>query len=211
MKNITTYASAIILVLCIIFLLAVDNFIPQPAEDIVFNLDLNTRYDISYDISTYKEANITLIEYVDYECPYCKANNEEIVALLKEYGNGINYAIKPFPNIKQHKNSLSAAIAFECSKKWDWLSYHNLLISADKLGYDSYLDFAKELNFSIEEFNSCLLSPDTKIRVAKEVNDSIMLVRGTPTFLVNGIKLEGYQTKEKLRKIIELERVRNEK
>ncbi len=153
------------------------------------------------------DAPVTIIEFSDYECPYCrKWFTEAWPQIQKTYAGKVRLVYRDFP-LSFHANSQSAALAARCAadqgKYWE---YHDLLFSGAALGLDTYTSFANQLKFDMTQFQDC-------IRSQKYANDvqadfqygSSLGVTGTPTFFIDGIPLVGAQPFSAFKTIIDRE------
>jgi protein-disulfide isomerase len=147
-------------------------------------------------------APITLIEFADYQCPYCKRYHDAInPALLKQYVDSgkINFVYKHSAFLGQE--SVWAAQAAECAadqgKFWE---YHDLLYAkqnGENVGLftkDNLIAYAKEIDLDSAQFDPCLQNDETLPRVAVDTQEGRQVgVTGTPTFFINGKPLVGAQ------------------
>ncbi len=147
------------------------------------------------DMSGSADAALTIIEYSDFQCPYC-ARAEPTVKKIKEtYGNAVSIEYRQFP-LDFHENARAAAEASECAREqgkfWE---YHDVLFANQaSLSVANYKEWAADMGLDTAQFNSCLDSG----KYAGVVNEDIQAgvragVSGTPTFFVNGQKIVGAQ------------------
>lgn len=175
-----------------------------PAED------LNKVYEVSADDDPFigpKDAKITLIEFSDFECPYCQKVVPTMKELAKTYGDKIKIVFRNFP-LDFHPNAKTAALASECADDQGkfWPYHDKLFENQKKLDLESLKSYAKELGFNTSEFNKCLDSKKYEAEVAKDAQDGQNAsVSGTPTFFINGRKVEGAQPIDQFKKVIEEE------
>lgn len=155
------------------------------------------------------DAPITIIEFSDYECPFCTRWHAEVWPKLQQtYGDKIRLVYRDFPLYSIHPNAGAAAEAANCAneqgKFWE---YHDLLFQAsDGLGRQAYETYASQVNLDVEGFKACL---DEK-RYAEEVTADFEFARqlgvqSTPTFFINGVALIGAQPFEVFQEVIDLE------
>lgn len=160
-----------------------------------------------------KDAPVTIVEFSDYQCPYCKRYIDETYPQIwEEYGSQIYYIFRDYP-LPFHPHAQKTAEAARCAgdqgKYWEM---HDLLFSerdqwAEKEEIDADLaNYAARLGLNKSEFNECLSSG----KYAQAVKDDMALgekmgVSGTPTFFINGQKLVGAQPFEAFRVIIDAE------
>ena len=144
-----------------------------------------------------EKANITIIEYADFQCPACKTIQPVLKQVLAKYGDKLKFVYRHFP-LDQHKYALSAASAAEAAGQQgkffeygeslyegqdDWQSGKDIDQLFDKYAQDLGLDLAK---FNADRKNSQLnskISTDQKSGINVKVDS-------TPTFFINGMKLK---------------------
>ena len=170
------------------------------------------RYDIPTEgFPSYgpKDAPITIVEFSDYECPYCKQWHEQVWnPLEKKYGSQIRLVYRDFPLYGLHNNAAPAAEAAHCAdeqgKYWE---YHDLLFSGEyRLARPSYEAIAVRLGLDGGKFSSCLDTSKYKDVVQGNYDFASKLgVQSTPTFFVNGMALVGAQPFEVFDKVIGME------
>lgn len=170
------------------------------------------RYDVSIDgnpVFGSDQAPITIVEFSDYECPYCQQWQQQVLPQLQEkYGDKIRLVYRDFPLYGLHPNAESAAEAANCAgaqnKYWE---FHNLLFGGQKpLGADTYTAYAKSLGLNEASFQKCL-TDHTYLQEVKNDYDvaSKIGVRSTPTFFINGLAVVGAQPIDVFEQIIDLE------
>ena len=153
-------------------------------------------------------APITIIEFSDYECPYCTRWHDEVfLRLREEYGNKVRVVYRDFPLLSIHPESLPAALAADCANEQGaYWKYHDLLFSGGELGRDTYLQYATQLGLNIEQFTQCIDTEKYKDEVMADYQYASDLgVRSTPTFFVNGIAVVGAQPYDVFKQIIDKE------
>ncbi len=170
------------------------------------------RYDVLVDddpLLGAADAPITLIEFSDFECPYCRQWHEQVFSRLKqEYPTQVRFVYRDFPLIGVHANAKSAALAANCANEqgafWD---YHDRLFQAAAgLGAEAYLQYARELNLNVNQFQNCLETAKYEQEVQGDYNYAANLgIRSTPTFFINGIPLVGAQPYEVFKQVIDKE------
>ena len=170
------------------------------------------RYDVPVDddpILGSENAPITIIEFSDYECPYCRQWHSEVYSqLIDTYGDQIRFVYRDFPLESIHPNANSAAEAANCAHEqgvfWD---YHDMLFSNEKgLGSTAYLEYASQLEIDQAAFQECIETNRYKSEVQADFEFAADLgVRSTPTFFINGIAVVGAQPFEIFQQVIDRE------
>ncbi len=138
-------------------------------------------------IEGHSDAPVQLIEFADYQCPFCQKVNADLNKLVQDFGGKLSLVYKDFP-LPMHPNAEKAAEAARCAgeqgKFWE---YHNLLFSDKKLQPDDLRQEAKALNLNTTAFNECLDSGKKFESVDKDRNEGMKLgLSGTPSFFLNG-------------------------
>ncbi|MCC7118349.1 MAG: DsbA family protein [Anaerolineales bacterium] len=169
------------------------------------------RYDIpteGYPSQGPADAPITIVEFSDFQCPFCRRFHEETYrALLEAYPNQIRFVYRNFPLTSIHPDAMSAAVASLCANDqnvyWD---YHDKLFSSETLDQTTYLQYAKDLNLDVDKFIACLSSGEHDASIKSDMDFSINLgIQSTPTFFVNGLAIVGAQPLSSFTQLIDKE------
>lgn len=171
------------------------------------------RYDVPVDddpVLGSSDAPITIIEFSDYQCPYCTKFHVEVFSrLIEEYGDQIQFVYRDFPLTSIHGEAFPAAEAANCAREQNvFWEYHDKLFQGgpQMLSSESYLRYAEELELDLEAFQECVDSRRYQDEVQADLDYAVGLgVRSTPTFFVNGIAVVGAQPFEVFQQIIESE------
>jgi len=152
------------------------------------------------------DAPITIVEYSDFQCPFCTRFHNTMNQVLANYPNDVRWVYKHFPLDSIHPYAKKAAEASECAndqgKFWE---YNDKMYANQRSINTAYLSTAaKELGFDKEVFDECLSSG----KYASKVNDDIQEgksvgARGTPGSFLNGEALGGAVPYEQLKVKIE--------
>lgn len=151
-------------------------------------------------------APVMLVEYADYECPYCIQMKPTVDKLLSEYKGKLAFAYKDVP-LPMHANAQKAAEASHCAevqgKYWE---YHDLLFSSSQLALPQLKEHARKLNLNGAAFDKCLDSGEQAQKVkAQSTEGQDLALQGTPSFFINGRAIGGSQSYDSIRKIVEEE------
>ena len=170
------------------------------------------RYDVPLDddpVLGPADAPITIIEFSDYECPYCRKWHVEVFGpLLETFPDQIRFVYRDFPLTSIHPNAVAAAEAANCAGDQDmYWEFNELLYSGSQgLGPETYIQYAKSLKINLDEFNECTASRRHQDEVMADLEWAANLgVRSTPTFFLNGIAIVGAQPYETFKQVIEKE------
>ncbi len=133
------------------------------------------------------DAPVQLVEFADYQCPYCQKVNPDLNKLLKEFDGKVSVVYKDFP-LPMHAYAEKAAEAARCAgdqgKYWE---YHNQLFSDKKFQTDDLKQEAKTLKLDSGKFDQCLDSGQQSAKVALDRDEASKLgLSGTPSFFLNG-------------------------
>lgn len=144
-------------------------------------------------------AAVTVTEYGDLQCPACQVAHEQINApLLEKYGTQVAFAFKHFPLRSLHRYALEASMASECAadqgKFWEFVDM--VYREQKKLDLDQLSVWAKDLGLDTNLFNRCMKSKIKRSTVLADYEEGQGLgVSGTPTYFVNGTRVEtGFDT-----------------
>jgi protein-disulfide isomerase len=138
-------------------------------------------------------AKVTIIEFSDFQCPYCRRGYETMEEVQKMYPKDVKVVFKHYP-LPFHKEAEPAARAtWAAQQQGKFWEYHDALFkNQDKLGADFYNSLASDLKLDVEKFKKDMASE----AAAKQVKDDMELgqkngIQGTPGFFVNGVAVKG--------------------
>jgi len=138
-------------------------------------------------------AKITIIEFSDFQCPYCRRGYETMEEVLKQYPNDVKVVFKHFP-LPFHKEAEPAAKAsWAAQQQGKFWEYHDELFkNQEKLGSDFYMTLAKQLKLDVDKFKKDMES-EAATKQVKADNDIGQSngIQGTPGFFVNGVAVKG--------------------
>lgn len=152
------------------------------------------------------DARIVIIEYSDFQCPYCKMFMENTYARLRQmYSDQVRFIYRDFPLDSIHPRARPAAEAAQCAheqgKFWE---YHDLLFANQQALETSDLKrYAQQLGLDMDQFNTCVDTRKYQASVEADVQAGLRQnVTGTPTFFINGQALVGAQPLEAFQAVI---------
>jgi protein-disulfide isomerase len=151
-------------------------------------------------------APVMLVEYADFECPYCQQVEPELNKLEAQYNGKIAFAYKDVP-LPMHPHAEKASEAARCAglqnKYWE---YHDLLFTSKALDLPDLKAGARTLGLDALAFDRCLDSGEQAGIVKGELDEAQKLgLQGTPSFFVNGRFISGVMTYDQLRQVVENE------
>lgn len=171
-----------------------------------------TRYDIpteGYPSLGPEDAQIVLVEFSDYQCPFCKRWFDQVYQpLLAAYPGQIRLVYRNLPLTSLHPDAMSAAVAAMCAQdQGSFWQFHDKLFSDEYgLGRSAYTRYASDLNLDTAAFETCLDSGKFDQFIKEDMDFSLNLgVQSTPTFFINGLAIVGAQPLDVFKQVIDKE------
>lgn len=169
-----------------------------------------TMDDIADDDPYLGDANapVTIVEFSDYQCPYCRRHSTETFELIKENyidTGKVKYVFRDYP-LGFHEDALPAAMAAECTRdqKGDeaYFAMHDKIFEGQvplgtgtvEIPEDSLFAYAKELDLDMDEFEECFDDEKFEDEIMADLSDGQAYgITGTPGFIINGTLVSGAQ------------------
>lgn len=154
------------------------------------------------------DAPITIVEFSDYQCPFCRRWHDEVYQpLLNEYPGKIKLVYRQLPLTSIHPEAFPAAEAALCAGDQDaYWPFHEKLFSSDALGESVYTQYAQDLGLDTTAFEACLTQNKYQDAVQSDLDFAVNLgVRSTPTFFINGLAIVGAQPLDVFKQVIDKE------
>ena len=164
---------------------------------------VDDKVSIAFNASAYSvgrdDAPLVMVEYTDYQCPFCQQfHNTTWNELKKNYidTGKVRFVSRDFP-LDFHENAKRAAIAARCGGEQGkfWELRHVMIVNADKLQPDRLISYAKDVGLDVGKFSTCVFADKYKDEVEKSYAEGLSAgVSGTPSFVLGRIsngKLEG--------------------
>jgi len=154
------------------------------------------------------DAPITIVEFSDFQCPFCRRFHDETYrALLDAYEGKIRFVYRDLPLTSIHPEAFPAAVAAACAEEQDaYWEYHDKLFGSENLGQEVYLQYATELNLDMDAFKECIASDRHNDGINADADFAIKLgVNSTPTFFINGLAVVGAQPLSVFQQVIDKE------
>jgi protein-disulfide isomerase len=158
-----------------------------------------------------KDAPITIVEFSDFQCPFCKSVIATVKQVMDKYPGKVRWVFRDFPIPVLHPAAVKAHEAARCAaeqgKFWE---YHDLLFDkTSRQTPEELKQYAKDLKLDSASFGQCLDSGRQEAAVNRDVEDGTRLgVTGTPTFFINGRQLVGAQPLTTFQRVIDSELTR---
>lgn len=152
-----------------------------------------------------QNAPVLVIEFADYECPYCQKIAPDLKRLQEDFAGKVLFAFKDFPLV-MHKHAQKAAEATRCAaRQGKFWEYHDLLFEkGNGLELAQLKDYARTLKLDTGVFDQCLDSGETAATVKQDLEQGQKLgLSGTPSFFVNGHFFSGAASYSTIREIVQ--------
>jgi protein-disulfide isomerase len=141
-----------------------------------------------------ESAPITLVEYGDYECPYCGAAYPMVKRLQEALGDNLRFVFRNFPITELHRHALSAAMTaeFGAAKGRFWEVHDDLFENQRRLGTTLYDSIVTKLGLPTDELHTVLESATYEDKIRGDFDGGVRSgVNGTPTFFISGVRYDG--------------------
>jgi protein-disulfide isomerase len=153
------------------------------------------------------DAPVRIVEFSDFECPYCLRAFPTVQQVLSTYGDRVRFVYRHYP-LPNHPNAVPAAEASACAHEQEkfWPYHDRLFASPGRLTSADLKAHAKELGLDTGQFNACFDSRKYRADIEEDMRAAEKAgVTGTPAFFVNGRPLSGAQPFDAFQKVIEEE------
>ncbi|MDO8655480.1 MAG: DsbA family protein [bacterium] len=142
-------------------------------------------------------AKVTIVEFSDLQCPYCKSFHPTIQQALSEYGDKVRWVYKHFPLDAIHPQAIPAAEASECvfEQKGDqgfWTFTDSVFGNQERIGPALFRELAQQQGLDMGSYDQCVSSRKYQDKVQQDYQDGVQIgVNGTPASFVNGVPVSG--------------------
>ncbi len=151
---------------------------------------------------------ITVVEYSEFQCPFCEKVQPASKRILKEYQGKIRWIVRDFP-LSFHNRARPAAIAARCAKDQGkyWDMYDELFKNQKALGDADFKKYAQDIKLDVKKYDECVAKPNKIVEVieSNQKSGEKLGVTGTPAFFINGRRLSGALPYEEFKKVIDSE------
>jgi protein-disulfide isomerase len=172
--------------------------------------DPDRRYQISLGsepVRGAKDATVTIVEFSDFQCPFCQRVTTTLEQVEREYGGKVRIAFKHLP-LSMHPKAPDAHAAAEAAHRQGkfWEMHDRIFENQQEMSPEKYVEYAREIGLDVGRFERDRASPEVKERIEadKRVADGLG-VSGTPAFFVNGRYLSGAQPFDSFKELIDAE------
>jgi len=153
------------------------------------------------------EAKVVIVEFADFQCPFCKESAVILKQVLSRYSDDIYFIYRDFPITELHPQALTAALAGQCA--WEqnlfWPLHDLLFARQDDLNNQVIMNLAAQAGLDLDKFSLCMDNKKYLEEVLTDLGDGIDLgVAGTPTFFINGYSISGTVPLDKWEELIKL-------
>lgn len=154
-------------------------------------------------------APVTIVEFSDFQCPYCKRAAATVNELVKKYGEQVSVVFKDLP-LSIHPQARAAAEAARCAgEQGRFWEYHDALFSEASFSGETWMNLAERLKLDKAQFKQCVDSGKYRAAVEEDERQAQELgIESTPAFFINGVALTGAQPIEEFSKLIDRELAR---
>lgn len=152
------------------------------------------------------ESGIVIVEFSDFQCPFCKEAFPIVRQLISEYQSKIKFVFRDFPISDSHPQAQKAAEAGQCAHAQGkfWEMHDKLFLNQGDLTVPALKRYAQEIGLDTGAFNQCLDNGEKAVVVQQDFNDGVLSgVDGTPTFFINGTRFAGVLTMDNFKTAID--------
>jgi protein-disulfide isomerase len=181
----------------------VEVYIKKPRRP-SFNIDIGNA-----PVTGPKDAPVTIVEFSDFQCPFCAKGAEVLNQIKKKYGRKVRVAFKNFP-LPFHNHAEKAAVAGLCAHEqgpdFFWKMHDEMFANQDSLDNEGLKKLAKKIGLKADGFEKCLSENRYLQQVQADMEEGRRIkVKSTPTFFINGKLINGAQPLEVFSEIIDEE------
>jgi protein-disulfide isomerase len=151
------------------------------------------------------KAPVTIVEFSDFLCPFCKRAQATLAAIETRYGDQVRFVFRDYPIEELHPGATKAAEAARCANEQDkFWPYHDIIFQKVPRTPEELKLYAAEVGLDVTKFDACLTSGTHAAAVQKDIQEGARLgIDGTPAFFINGRVVKGAQPVEAFAQIID--------
>ena len=152
------------------------------------------------------KAAVTIVEFSDFECPFCRQVQQTLRQIVEQYGGEVRLVFKHLPS-EGHRNSLPAARAAYCAGEQDrFWEFQDALFGARVISSETLNELVASLGLGREKFAACLSAERSRTAVVKDIEIATRYhIDSTPSFLINGKLVKGALSFAEFQGLIERE------
>lgn len=144
-----------------------------------------------------KDAKVTIVEFSDFQCPFCAKGADLLKEIKKKYGNKVKVVFKNFP-LPFHNHAEAAAVAGLCANEQSvdsfWKMHDEMFANQEALDAEGLKKTAKKIGLKMDQFEKCVSENKHLAAVKADMEDGKKAkVKSTPTFFINGQVINGAQ------------------
>jgi protein-disulfide isomerase len=172
--------------------------------------DPNRRYTINIKDSPAKgpeDAKVTVVEFSDFQCPFCSRVTPTLAQVEKEYGDQVRIVFKHLP-LRMHSKAAAAHAASEAAHRQGkfWEMHDAIFANQREMSPEKYVEYAGAMGLDVERFNRDVAAAEVKQKVDADAKEAAALgVTGTPGFFINGRYLKGARPFSSFKEMIDEE------
>jgi protein-disulfide isomerase len=152
------------------------------------------------------KAPVTIVEFSDFHCPFCRSVISTLVQLESKYGDKIKLVFRDFPIESIHPGATKAHEAARCANEQGkfWAYHDKLFATTPTSSPETFKELAKEIGLNPKAFETCLNSGKYQTAIKEDIAEGNRVgVSGTPAFYINGRLISGAQPVEAFARIID--------
>lgn len=152
------------------------------------------------------DAELTIVEFSDFQCPFCSRFKPTIDRILSEYDGKVRLVYRHFPLDSIHPQARPAAEASECASEQGkfWEFHDKLFAGQDNLSADFYTKTAQELGLNVGQFNKCVTDGKYRARVDEDYQSGLAAgAQGTPHTIIGTTPISGALPYESVKQVVE--------
>jgi protein-disulfide isomerase len=151
-------------------------------------------------------APITIVEFSDFQCPFCRESQPTIKNILQTYSHRVRLVFRHLP-LEMHANAFASAQAAVCAnEQGSFWKYHDALFSTNDLSDKGLNRIAQTIGLDTSKFDQCMTSDKSREIVRKDMEEAQRLgINSTPTFIVNGSLIRGAISFNEFRAVVDRE------
>jgi len=172
--------------------------------------DPNRRYSVSTAGAPVKgdpKAKLAIVEFSDFQCPFCGRVEPTLKQIEKEYGNQVRIVFKHLPLSIHPKAPAAHAAAEAAHRQGKFWEMHDLIFANQReMSPERYLEYAAQIGLDVDQFKKDVASPEVQKKIDADAQEASKLgVTGTPAFFVNGRFISGAQPYATFKSMIDSE------